>query len=352
MSFMPVMRNSRIVPGWGSKDSRIAIVGAYTSAFDDNAMQPFQGAPGSVLEQCLHLSGLIKGECYITNLFKQRSPNKFRYGDPRGPAPEWFHDQKGAFTSEGMEWVRRLREELDSTEANVIVACGKAPTLALTGLRKVGDRRGYIFPSEGLSSIRKVIPTQDPGSAVRGNFTYRHMLVSDLAKAKKYSRDRDFQRPTRQLVYEFSNVEECLTWLRYFEECGKTLSVDTEVLHYELASIQFSCNPSVGVFIPIADRWTEDEEILIWRAVQRVLNTPTKKVMQNGIFDIHFLYTKCGLTVNNGVPPSEYLEDTMIGHSVMFPELPKGLGFLGSLYCGAQEYWKDKADFTNIKGDS
>lgn len=352
MSFIPQMRTARVVPGWGSPQSRIAIVGDYTSAFDDQAMQPFQGAAGNVLEQCLHLAGLIKGECYLTNLFKQRSPTTFRYGDPRGPAPQWFHDAKGAFTPEGMEWVRRLRDELDATEANVIVACGKAPALALTGLRKIGDRRGYVFASEGLSDLRKVIPSHSPGAADRGNFTYRHMIVSDLAKAKKVSRTREFNRPERKLIYEYASVEEALAWLKYFEECGKTLSVDTEVLHYELASIQFSCDPGLAAFIPIADRWTEDEEILIWQAVQRVLDTMTKKVMQNGIFDVHFLATKCGLTVNKGAAPETYLEDTMIGHSVMFPELPKGLGFLGSLYCGEQEYWKDKADFNNIKGDS
>ncbi len=42
----------------------------------------------------------------------------------------------------------------------------------------------------------------------------------------------------------------------------------------------------------------------------------------------------------------------MIGHSVMFPEFPKGLDFLGSLYCGSQAYWKDAVKFDNIKGES
>lgn len=353
MSFMPNMRTSaRVVNGVGSKESRIAIVGGITTAFDEMAGLPFQGSAGGVIEQCLHQAGLIRGECYMTHLFKQRSGSKYRYGDPRGPVPEWFDEGKGKFTAAGLEWVRRLREELDATEARVVVACGKAASVALTGLTKIGDRRGYVFPSVGLSQPRKIIPTQDPGKADRGNFTYRYMIVSDLVKAKQNQKSYSLDRPERQIICDFANVEECLQWLQYFEENTKPLSVDTEVLHYELASIQFSCDPSIGVFIPIADRWTEDEEVLIWRAVQRVLNTPTKKVMQNGIFDIHYLFTKCGLTVNEGAPPETYLEDTMVGHSVMYPELPKGLGFLGSLYCGNQEYWKDKADFDNIKGES
>lgn len=352
MSFIPNMRSSaRIVHGVGSKSSRIAIVGGITSAFDEMAGTPFQGSSGTVIEQCLHFAGLIRGECYMTNLFKQRSQSKYRYGDPRGPVPEWFDEGKGKFTPAGLEWVRRLRDELDDVEARVIVACGKAASVALTGLQKIGDRRGYVFASEGLKQVRKVIPTQDPGKADRGNFTYRHMIVSDLAKAKANQHTFDFMRPERQLVCDFANVEECLQWLEYIESSDKPLSIDTEVLHYELASIQFSCDPAIGIFIPIADRWTEDEEVLIWRAVQRILAKPTVKVLQNGIFDVHFLATKCGLIVNIG-ERSELLHDTMVGHSVMYPELPKGLGFLGSLHCGNQEYWKDKADFNNIKGDS
>lgn len=349
MSFMPNMRTSaRVVQGVGSLDSRIAIVGGITSAFDEMAGLPFQGSSGTVIEQCLHFAGLIRGECYMTNLFKQRSASKFRYGDPRGPVPELFLEDKGRFTTEGERWVRRLQDELDDVNANVIVACGKAASVALTGIQKIGDRRGYVFESVGLKQVRKVIPTQDPSKADRGNFTYRYMIVQDLIKAKNNQRSLHFDRPQRQLICDFATVEECLQWLQYFEDNDKPLSVDIEVLHYEMASIQFSCDPAIAAFIPIADRWNEDEEVLIWRALQRILAKPTKKVLQNGIFDIHFLATKCGLEVNwQGL-----LEDTMIGHSVMYPELPKGLGFLGSLYCGNQEYWKDKADFNNIKGDS
>jgi len=42
----------------------------------------------------------------------------------------------------------------------------------------------------------------------------------------------------------------------------------------------------------------------------------------------------------------------MVAHSIMYPELRKGLDFLGSLYCGTQAYWKDKVKFTNIKEES
>ena len=70
------------------------------------------------------------------------------------------------------------------------------------------------------------------------------------------------------------------------------------------------------------------------------------KVVQNGIFDIHFLLTRCGIEVRGPI------QDTMIAHSIMYPELRKGLDFLGSIYCGTQAYWKNMVKWDNIKEDS
>ena len=342
-SFFPSMGRASFIRGVGDTTSKIAIVGDYTSAFDEQAPLPFQGGGGAVLERALHNAGLIRGEVYLTHLFKERSRAKVKHGDPRGPAPQWYHEAKGAFTDEGNAWVWRLREELNNIDANVIIACGNATYRALTDIQKLKDRRGYIFPSVGLDRVRQVIPSVHPASCLRGNAHMQTVLAADLAKAKQFCNNREIVRPERKLIYDFANVEECLAWLDTFIQSDKPISVDTEVLHYELASIQFSNDPSMGVFIPIADRWTLDEEVLIWRKVQQVLATPNEKILQNGIFDIQFLAVRCGLIIEGKIT------DTMIAHSCMLPELPKGLGFLGSLYCGAQEYWKDKADFKSIK---
>jgi len=49
------------------------------------------------------------------------------------------------------------------------------------------------------------------------------------------------------------------------------------------------------------------------------------KVFQNGIFDISFF-------LRLGIVPRACTDDTMLRHHAMFPELPKALGFLGSIY--------------------
>jgi hypothetical protein len=46
-----------------------------------------------------------------------------------------------------------------------------------------------------------------------------------------------------------------------------------------------------------------------------------------------------------------YIEDTMMSHSIMYPEFLKGLGFLGSIYTDLP-YWKDMVNFKNIKKEA
>lgn len=337
MSFLPD-KPQRIVPGFGSQTAKIAIVGEAPGSYEDQALKPFVGPAGTVLEACLHAAGLIKSECYLTNVIKVRPRNNVI--DP------YFSTTKGTFTNEGHEWVNYLHEELNAHGANVIVACGATAQAALTGTHKVMKYRGYLMESIGLAEVRKVIPTIHPAAALRGMYIYRHMIAADLKKAKAQSITRELVRPERQLVYDFNTVDEVLQWLEYYEK-AEILVFDIEVLNYEISCISLSSDPNLAISIPLADKWTESEECLIYKALQKVLGNPASvKIVQNAIFDVHFLLTRCGIEVRGDI------HDTMIAHSIMFSELPKGLAFLGSVYCGAQAYWKDLVKFTNIKEES
>lgn len=339
--FLTGMNQQRQLPPSGSPFSKIAIVGDFTTGFDEQALKPFSGPAGTIIEQCLHAAGLIRGEVYFTNLFKTKSKHKeghdFYIKNNQG---------KITLTTAGQASVAALVEELDKIDANVIVAAGDAPFYALTGLGKRDKYRGYIFPSSCLVDTRKVIPTHHPSSSLRGTYKYRHMIVCDLKKAKEESTFRQLLRPQRELIYNFSSVYEVLEWLEYYKG-QDVVGFDIEVINYEVSCISFSSDPAIAVSIPIAGRWTLEEECEVWRGIQGVLGNPySAKVVQNGIFDCHFLLTR------NGVEVRGPIHDTMIAHSVMYPELPMGLGFLGSIYCGSQEYWKSMVKFTDIKENS
>lgn len=347
MSFIPSGTRQRLVPGYGNMNAKIAIVGDYTSMFDVRALKPFTGPNGTVLESCLHSAGLISAEVYVTNTFK--SPTQ-RTGKAAGT--DFFDEEKKKFTQLGLEHAEMLRTELNKHSANIIICCGNAALQAVSGFTSVAKYRGYICASSKLEKTRKLMPTFSPGSTLRGAHINRHLIVNDLRKAKVESYIPEIIRPERKLVYTYANVEEALQWLEYYEHQTEFV-LDTEVINYELACISFATNPDVGCVIPLGptferpNGWTEDEEIMLMRAIQRVVGNPkSKKIIQNSSFDNHYMLTQCGLVIRGPI------DDTMIGHSVMFPEFPKGLAFLGSLYCGGQEYWKDSVKFENIKEES
>jgi DNA polymerase len=347
-SFFP-QKATRIIPGVGPHNAKIAIVGEAGGAHENIQLKPFVGPAGGVLEQCLHAADLTRSEVYLTNVIKLQPP-----GNNISP----YFDGK-TFSQAGHEWVVQLQAELEELNPNVVVACGKTAMAALTGNTYITQLRGYVMPSVGMSRVFKVIPTIHPAASLydrkggdKGSLTtkefkpylYRHVISMDLGKAKTESAFPELRRPERLLVYEFGNVSEALEWLAY-HETQPILSVDIEVTNHELACISLCSDPKVSMSLPLADGWLEQEELELYRGLQRTLGTNSPKVMQNGIFDLHFLLTRCGLKVNGPI------QDTMIAHSIMYPDLPMGLAFLGSLYCGSQEYWKT-FKFTNIKESS
>ena len=318
----------------GSKNAKIAIVGDTTDAYDMNAMKPFSGFGGNALESCLHAAGIIRGECYLTNLVKVKGLEK-----------EYFEERKGLFTAKGITTVNALKEELAETKANIIVTCGAMPFAALCNHKYLGKYRGYIFPSTLLPG-RKVIPTFHPRYSLRGMYIQKYIISSDFRKAKEESEFPNIHRPERELFYSPESVREVLDWCHYYTKQTK-VGFDLEVVNYEVSCLSFASTPEIAHVLPIAGRWNEEEEMQVWHGIQEVLGNPDSiKVVQNGMFDIPFLLRHCNIEVRGPV------HDTMVAHSILYPDLPKSLGFLGSIYCGSQEYWKDLVSFTNIKEEA
>lgn len=320
------------VPPCGDPKSKIVIVGDWTSGYDCQARKPFQGYAGNILERCLHNAGLIRGEVYMTNLIKERTASPHQY----------FDEKRVTFTEKGMYYVHMLQAELQEVEANVVVAAGSAAFAALCSLGHLSAYRGYVFPSTLYPGL-KVIPTHDPSKAMRGMYIYQYLIAADLRKAREESATRELVRPERELIYNHDSVEDALEWLDYYSE-QPIVGFDIEVLNYEVSCISFASSPDRACVIPTAERWAIDEELMIWRGIQKVLGNPNSiKVIQNSMFDVPFMLTRAGIVTRGEV------HDTMIGHSILYPELQKGLGFLGSIYCGSQEYWKDTVKFKSIK---
>lgn len=337
MPFMPVSTPKKEfqVNPVGRPGAKIALVGDFVSGWDINSNRPFNGPDGKVLDACLHNAGLIRGELYITYLCKAKIGNPYSL----------YSEDSGSFNAEGSKLIDLLREELEAINPNIIVTMGPAAFCALCNNRRLATYRGYVHESTLLPG-KKVIPTFSPWTAVRGQYLNRYMIAADLKKTKEESYSPILTRPNRELILNFDNIEDLLSELRFYETVS-IVGCDIEVINYEVSCLSFSSTPTKAVVADIAGRWSIDEELAIWRAVSHILGNPNSvKVFQNGMFDITFLLDR------NGIVTRGEIHDTMVGHSVLFPELQKSLGFLGSIYCGAQEYWKDTVKFINIKDES
>ena len=121
----------------------------------------------------------------------------------------------------------------------------------------------------------------------------------------------------------------------HIAEC-KSLSVDIETARYEhITCIGYAPSATLALVVPHVDRrkpgyhyWTEKDEIEAWPFHRHVLSRATKqyKILgQTFPYAFQYLYA-------HGVPVRNYLADTMLHHHALFPELPKSLGFMGSIY--------------------
>ena len=56
----------------GSLDSDIVIVGETVGSSEVKLRRPFQGPAGNLLNECLHAAGIVRSNCYLTNVIKEQ----------------------------------------------------------------------------------------------------------------------------------------------------------------------------------------------------------------------------------------------------------------------------------------
>lgn len=310
----------RLGKGEGPKDAKIVLVGEAYGAEEERVLKPFVGMAGGVLDQCLRAAGLVRSQLYVTNFLNSR---------PKGNDISPYFGNKG-LTDKGNVAKETLLAELSTLKPNVIVSLGKVATYALTGRADITKIRGSILP--GPNGV-KIIPAIHPAAALR-QYMMRYSIIHDFRKASRHSNFPDLKLPNRRLVVEMTFAEAC-QWLDIFVQQPE-VSVDIEIVNHEVSCIAFSIDPLMAVSIPFYNAWTEEEECHLWRKVARIIENPAiTKVGQNLIFDLTFLLLR-----NNIVYQGE-IKDTMIAHHIMYPDFPKGLDFLTSVYTD-EPYYKDE----------
>lgn len=331
--------------------AKIAIVGEAWGEQEDITGKPFIGSAGQELTRLLTEAGINRREVFLTNVFSLRPARN----DPESlcvpkalagatyPLPplrqgKYFHPK---FLPE----LDRLKEELLTVAPNLIVACGNTACWALLRQTAISSIRGATAMAVLCPGV-KLIPTYHP-SAVLRNWALRPIVVADLLKVDRESQFPELRRPKRLITIN-PTLAEIAEW---FSRPAQQYAVDIETMQGQITMIGFARSPEDALVIPFVDLATPtrsywsgvDLELAAWGLVAGALAGPTIKVFQNGLYDLQYIL-RMGMTVANAH------EDTMLLHHALFPELQKGLGFLGSIYSN-EVAWKLMRHNESLKRD-
>jgi DNA polymerase-1 len=313
------------------------IVGEAPGEQEDIQGVPFVGQSGKLLDAMLADAGWQRKDCYVTNVVNVRpKDNDFNHLYKDGV-------KRKEPTDELIASYERLRQEVAGSGCNVVVAAGAEALRALTCEAGIGKLRGSVLPST-LCPGKKVVGIYHPAAIMR-QFGWRPIAVMDLARAVReagYPDIRTIQRDL-QVSLDFAGLVSELERIRTSHESTK-ISFDIETAQKQVQCIAFATERYRAVVVPFfwkgASVWSMDEELQLWTLVRQILEGPHRKIAQNADYDVMFLRKTIGINVAN------VWLDTMLAHHCVYPEFPKGLDFLCSMYTD-HPYYKDGIDATD-----
>ncbi len=338
------------VPPSGPVPAKIMLVGEAPGEQEVLRREPFVGASGQELNRMLHEAGIMRSECFITNVARERPSGNditlWYSRNKRQPHPDWKLEQNLWIAPQIVFGLSMLATELTMVQPNVVVAFGNVALWALTGKFGIKSWRGSLL--ETLPSLRssKVVPCYHPAYILR-DWSTRQITVQDLRRVRAEAQTAEAPRSNNSFIIRPS-IQSTLDYLHALQTDlssradPRVLSVDIETRAGHIACLGIATSTTEAFCIPFMctesedGYWSLDEESAVVAALQKVLCHPRARVVgQNFIYDSQYIYRHWGFVPN-------FERDTMLGHHSQFVGLPKGLDYLSSMYCKQHTYWKDE----------
>jgi len=167
----------------------LALCGEAPGAEEVRQQRPFCGRSGKLLDEVLAELGIERADLMVVNVFRYQPPaNKVAHFFAGSCSGVPLATQYGKF---GTAYVRdeyaaelaALGEALQTMKPRAVVTLGRTPMWALTGLNTgMGATRGQ-WQDCRLAPGLKVMPTYHPSFIIRGNWSEKETLASDIKKA-------------------------------------------------------------------------------------------------------------------------------------------------------------------------
>lgn len=320
------------------------LVGEAWGRDEEAAGEPFVGASGQELNRMLHEAGILRSECFVTNVVNARPPNN--------DLGLWMAGKKKDITAAHVplkdkfvlpivaQGYAQLLTEIAAVRPNVIVAFGNLAMWALTGNWAITRWRGSLLAPEGLP---KIVPAVHPAAILR-EWSFRAITLNDLRRAAREMKFPELIKPTWRFIVRpsFAQVEDRLNNLHaVLEGLVVWLDFDIETRAGHIACVGISWSREDALCIPLMcvenkeGYWNLDEEAWIVWKLKEVLTHPNVRVRwQNGLYDAQYVYRHWHFIPRGA-------QDTMISQHIMFPGLRKALDFQASMFCDYYTFWKD-----------
>ena len=317
---------------------------------------------------------------HVTNVFNEQPPSNnlghFFGFEPTTPMPSWKANRTEGgshLKQEHFHHVQRLWRELSELRPNLVVALGNAACWALLGQMKITALRGTVnWTKTSLNGLElKCLPTFHPANVLRPTGrAMRPTVIADWTKAAREVEFNDLRRPRRFITIPAPNecgLHEIRSWLR---RPAWRYGNDIETIRGQISIVGFAREVDDALVIPFRDChskggaiidvgkiaagigypggginfWpTRELEIDAWRCVIEAEGSDVEKVGQNFLYDLSY-FTQMGIRVRN------FVHDDMLWHHSLYPEQPKSLGYLGSLYSN-DIAWKQMSKQDSLKRD-
>jgi uracil-DNA glycosylase len=330
----------------------------------------FNEQPPDLCGDCGSLDVQMKGRnsvckaCGSTNVHTNEL-GYFFGTEPQTPMSAWkaSKDFGGSHLKrEYFHHVERLWREIDLLQPNLIVCLGNCPCWAILDQTRITSLRGTVSKSDRLGL--KCLATFHPAAVLRQT-QMRPTCIADFQKASREIEFPEIRRQDRWITIIDPTIEGIREGYEWFQRPARAYANDIETHSRQITIIGFARSIDDALVIPFRNEppkrlhnpnyetelaawepnyWpTPELEREAWKLAQHGLQTPQPKIFQNGLYDMSY-------ELRLGLQPRNAIHDTMLWHHSLYPELPKSLGFLGSIYA-AEINWKSMRNTDTLKRD-
>lgn len=246
---------------------------------------------------------------------------------------------------EFLHHLNRLDREIEILRPNLIVAMGNAACWGILNTIGITSIRGTtVLAPNGI----KVLPTFHPASLLyEGQWSNRPIVIADLIKAAREGDYPEIRRPPRTVRIS-PTLEEVRDWIEEtLRQRPWRMAVDIETSGGIIDTIGFARTPSDALVIPfgphrykrgqsfvvvrpirnsvaVTNYWEFEEEKQVWQYIKILLESGIPLVFQNGVYDLQYIRRM-------NIHPANCADDTMLAWHSLYAEMPKSLGFIGSI---------------------